>query len=198
MGPPPPQPRPGSEQVKNEVKSEPMAPEPPQSLTPMDLFQYYAYQRYLPPMLVNPPPAPIWKHESLKHHQHHHHHHHPTFPAFNVKTEPSDPEPEVALDLSLRTTSRLSLPSSPSPPSSPASSEASSVSQSVPEHFIKAFTIDSLYQTDGRSKHQNQNLTKSKFKCEQCGKNFATSSNLSRHKQTHKTLSTETAKSCHI
>ena len=149
----------------------------PQSLSALDLLQYYRYHHtYFPPLPpVFSPPQNLYD--------------------FKVKSEP---ELEEALDLSLRTTSRLSLPSSPSPPSSPTSSEASSLSHSVPEHFIKAFTIDSLYQTDGRSKYQNQNVTKSKFKCEQCGKNFATSSNLSRHKQTHKTLSTETAKSCHI
>ena len=32
----------------------------------------------------------------------------------------------------------------------------------------------------------------------ECGKQFATSSNLSRHKQTHRQLSPETAKACHI
>jgi len=188
---------PASDMDVKDIKSEPA-----EALSPMDLIQYYAYhQRFLPPMFVNHhhpldmtsnvtsrlslPSSPVWKDSSLTCN---------FTPSFNVKSEPGE---EEALDLSLRTTSRLSLPSSPSPPSSPASSEASSLSQSVPEHFIKAFTIDSLYKTDGRSKYQNT-ASKTKYKCEDCSKNFATSSNLSRHKQTHKQLTSETAKSCHI
>ena len=160
-----------SEQPVPDVKPEPM-----ETISPLDLIQYYQlqYQQFLPP---------VWRD--------------PRLTSFSVKPEPA----EEALDLSLRTTSRLSsrlsLPSSPSPPASPASSENSSLSQTVPDHFIKAFTIDSLYQTDGRSKYQNP-ATKTKYKCEDCGKNFATSSNLSRHKQTHKQLTKETAKACHI
>ena len=37
-----------------------------------------------------------------------------------------------------------------------------------------------------------------KFTCNVCDKNFRSSSNLSRHKQTHKALTPENAKACHI
>merc|ERR1711910_45663 len=42
-------------------------------------------------------------------------------------------------------------------------------------------------------KHNSQ-----KKECPECGKLFASTSNLSRHRQTHKTLSSDTAKACHI
>uniref|UniRef100_A0A182J3G9 Escargot/snail protein homolog n=1 Tax=Anopheles atroparvus TaxID=41427 RepID=A0A182J3G9_ANOAO len=37
---------------------------------------------------------------------------------------------------------------------------------------------------------------KGKFKCPECGKQYATSSNLSRHKQTHRSLDSQSAKKC--
>ena len=37
---------------------------------------------------------------------------------------------------------------------------------------------------------------KSKYKCPDCGKQYATSSNLSRHKQTHRSLDSQSAKKC--
>jgi DNA-directed RNA polymerase subunit RPC12/RpoP len=76
------------------------------------------------------------------------------------------------------TCSRLS-PSSP-PPVSPASSHCSDIS--LPEMDIKIF-------------HQER---RREYQCDKCGKHFASSSNLSRHRQTHKELSPETAKSCPV
>lgn len=54
--------------------------------------------------------------------------------------------------------------------------------------------------TDGRSKRRkigNSTTTEaSKFHCHECGKHYATSSNLSRHKQTHRSVDSTQAKKC--
>ena len=70
---------------------------------------------------------------------------------------------------------------SPTAMFSPSYSFSSDIS--IPEMDIKIF--------------QNRN-PKHKYECEECGKLFASSSNLSRHKQTHKALTAENAKCCHI
>jgi DNA-directed RNA polymerase subunit RPC12/RpoP len=105
-----------------------------------------------------------------------------------------DEEQSEPLDLSVHSTSyKILLPvyhpepfpydrlsPSTSPPVSPASSHCSDIS--VPEMDIKIF-------------HQER---RREYQCDKCGKHFASSSNLSRHRQTHKELSPETAKSCPV
>ena len=77
------QPEPSSPESTSEdvtIKAEPVESSP---ISPLDLIQYYAYQRYphhhhLPPVFVSP--APIWKQESLSQQRQ-------EYPAFSLKTE---------------------------------------------------------------------------------------------------------------
>lgn len=72
-----------------------------------------------------------------------------------------------------------------------------------------AYTYEAFFVSDGRSKKRQQpddptgTLThkaivneKPKYTCSECGKQYATSSNLSRHKQTHRSLDSQAAKKC--
>ncbi|XP_043248074.1 protein snail isoform X1 [Colletes gigas] len=72
-----------------------------------------------------------------------------------------------------------------------------------------AYTYEAFFVSDGRSKRRGGSTNgaavpekeatqpdRPKFACTECGKQYATSSNLSRHKQTHRSLDSQSAKKC--
>ncbi|EYC13456.1 hypothetical protein Y032_0043g722 [Ancylostoma ceylanicum] len=64
-----------------------------------------------------------------------------------------------------------------------------------PDSEVTAYTLDALEVSDGRTK-STRKFSNSRCVCDQCGKSYATTSNLSRHKQTHRPLDSEHAKQC--
>jgi scratch-like protein len=82
--------------------------------------------------------------------------------------------------------------------------EAARMSLSTPPaNRTVAYTYEAFFVSDGRSKRKINTEpavvteNKAKYTCTECGKQYATSSNLSRHKQTHRSLDSQSAKKCH-
>ncbi|XP_053971114.1 protein snail [Hylaeus volcanicus] len=99
-------------------------------------------------------------------------------------------------------------------PQSPATAEANANNASGRDGAngstkTVAYTYEAFFVSDGRSKRRSSSTNgaavpekeatqpdRPKFTCTECGKQYATSSNLSRHKQTHRSLDSQSAKKC--
>ncbi|XP_039286571.1 transcriptional repressor scratch 2 isoform X2 [Nilaparvata lugens] len=123
-----------------------------------------------------------------------------TTPTWRATAEEDLSAAHAILDLSAST---------PAPPLSQAHYD---VINAVPPSAGKtvAYTYEAFFVSDGRSKKRTSVNTaivdtvavslsdqaKPKYTCSECGKQYATSSNLSRHKQTHRSLDSGSAKKC--
>ncbi|CAI5438310.1 unnamed protein product [Caenorhabditis angaria] len=87
---------------------------------------------------------------------------------------------QFSIDNLLKEEPKIQLPASSTSPSSSISSSS--------------YTLESLQNMDRRS--LNKKHSTNRCVCDICGKSYATSSNLSRHKQTHRSLDSPHAKQC--
>ncbi|XP_067112350.1 transcriptional repressor scratch 1-like [Osmerus mordax] len=82
------------------------------------------------------------------------------------------------------------------PPDSPASETSSGTDHGHRSSVTDSYGLDSFLIRDGRSRQRRAAAGAQRHTCGECGRSYATSSNLSRHKQTHRSADSQLAKRC--
>ncbi|XP_076386096.1 scratch isoform X2 [Megachile rotundata] len=144
----------------------------------------------------------------------------PTAPAVGAagQLQPAQQQPipvSVLVPVPSSQTSQLRQQEQTPQPQSPATAEVNANNCSAARDGTSgssktvAYTYEAFFVSDGRSKRRGNSTNgaavpdkeatqpdRPKFTCTECGKQYATSSNLSRHKQTHRSLDSQSAKKC--
>ncbi|KPJ00596.1 Transcriptional repressor scratch 1 [Papilio xuthus] len=127
---------------------------------------------------------------------------------YNLLLSPDDSEAVLTLIMMAQNSQRSAI-STAQPPepnsyeaptqddaSSHPSSDTSASIPSWPSSWSLGNREQAIYIDDTSSSEGTSSEKPARFDCDQCGKYYATSSNLSRHKQTHRSLNSELAQRC--